>query len=256
MRSLRPLLLVLLAASSTAGAADAPSCCRVLELRQYDMQPGGRDVLVGMFEDVFQDAQDAMGMTIAGTFRDEARPDRFVWLRGFTDVESRGRQLDAFYTGPVWKQHRDRARATMLDASNVLLLRPAGEGTGLALPPGAPEGEPRVIVATVHSFPGPVPADFPAWFHRAAVPLLAQSGAAVVGQFVTETAPNSYPRLAIREGENVFVWFAAHADLAAASRPLEAIAGWDARVAPRLREVTKGAADRIVLRPTRRSRLR
>lgn len=256
MRTALRLALALSLPSFAPGvpAAAEPPCCRVLELRQYDMKPGGPDVLTSMFEEVFQDALEGMGMTIAGTFRDESRPERFVWLRGFTDMESRGKQLDAFYGGPVWKQHRARANATMIDVGNVLLLRPAGEGTGLALPDRAAQGvAARVIVATVHSFPGPVPADFPAWFGREAVP---QAGAPVLGQFVTETAPNSYPRLPIREGENVFVWLAAYPDVASAQAPLDGIAGWRERVLPKLRQVTRGEAERIVLRPTRRSRLR
>ena len=142
------------------------ACCPVLELRQYTLKPGQRDVLIGLFEDQFVESQEEMGMRVAGTFRDASRPDRFVWLRGFADMESRRAGLTAFYTGPVWKANRQAANATMIDSENVLLLRPAGDGPGFDLPAGragragaVPPA--RVIVATLHYFPGPVAEDFP-----------------------------------------------------------------------------------------------
>jgi hypothetical protein len=55
----------------------------IVELRQYTLQPGQRDVLIDLFEREFVESQEALGMSIAGTFRDLARPDRFVWIRGF-----------------------------------------------------------------------------------------------------------------------------------------------------------------------------
>jgi hypothetical protein len=236
-------------------------CCPVLELRQYTLKPGGRDVLIDLFEDKFVESQEELGMRIAGTFRDATRPDRFVWLRGFDDMESRRVALESFYTGPVWKTNRTAANETMIDSDDVLLLRPAGEGTGLDLPSDrAPRGQKadpgRVIVATLHHFAGPVPGDFGAWFHEQAAPLLAKAGTPVIGQFVTEPAVNTFPRLPVREGENVFAWFAAYPDAAGASAPLQDVPGWRDRVEPRLRSVAKGGPERIVLEPTPRSLLR
>jgi len=237
------------------------TCCPVLELRQYTLKPGERDTLIGIFEQHFVESQETLGMRIAGTFRDVSRPDRFVWLRGFEDMESRRVGLEAFYTGPVWKEHRTAANATMIDSANVLLLRPAGEASGFALPErraGQADAAPpaRVIVATLHSFAAPVEPGFPAWFAAEAVPLLAKAGAPVVGQFVTEPAANTFPALPVREGENVFAWFAAYPDLASASAPLDRVPGWRERVEARLRPLAKGAPERIVLEPTRRSLLR
>jgi hypothetical protein len=236
-------------------------CCPVLELRQYTLKPGGRDVLVALFEDQFVESQEALGMRVVGTFRDASRPDRFVWLRGFEDMESRRAELEAFYTGPVWKGNGKAANATMIDSDNVLLLRPAGEGTGFALPAArAARGEApppaRVIVATLHYFPASVEGGFPAWFREVAVPLLAKAGSPVIGQFVTETAANTFPKLPVREGENVFAWFAAYADAKAARAPLDQVPGWRERVEPRLRSAAKGTPERIVLEPTGRSLLR
>lgn len=249
-----------LAATAVGGPMPA-TCCPVLELRQYTLKPGQRDVMIDLFEERLIEPQEDQGMRVVGTFRDASKPDRLVWLRGFDDMESRRASLEAFYKGPVWKANGKAANATMIDSQNVLLLRPAGEGTGFELPAArAARGDvappAHVVVATIHYFPAPVAADFPAWFRKEAVPLLAQAGTPVIGQFVTEAATNTFPNLPVREGEHVFAWFAAYGDAAAAAAPLEQLPGWRERVEPRLRSVAKGAPERIVLEPTRRSLLR
>jgi hypothetical protein len=57
------------------------------------------------------------------------RSDRFVWLRGFTDMKARREGLEAFYGGPTWKAHAAAANATMIDSDNVFLLRAARSGS-------------------------------------------------------------------------------------------------------------------------------
>lgn len=102
-----------------------PRCCAILELRQYTLKPGQRDVLIELFDREFVETQEATGMRIVGQFRDADDPDRFVWLRGFADMDLRQRALTAFYDGLVWKAHGRQAAATMIDSDDVLLLRPA-----------------------------------------------------------------------------------------------------------------------------------
>jgi hypothetical protein len=94
----------------------------VVELRRYTLHPGQRDVLIELFEREFIEPQEAVGMSILATFRDDDHPDTFIWLRQFTDMDSRRQALDAFYGGPIWAEHRDAANATMIDSDDVLLL--------------------------------------------------------------------------------------------------------------------------------------
>src|SRR5438270_13405216 len=101
------------------------NCCPIVELRQYTLHRGKRDVLIDLFDREFVESQEALGMRIIGQFRDLDNPDRFVWLRGFRDMPSRAQALKDFYGGPVWKAHREAANATMIDSDNVLLLQPA-----------------------------------------------------------------------------------------------------------------------------------
>ena len=111
-----------------AGAAASPrqavdtTIHAIVELRQYTLHDGKRDTLIDLFERYFIEPQEALGMKVIGTFRNLDRPNSFVWLRGFTDMDSRLAGLTDFYAGPVWKTHREAANATMIDSDDVLLL--------------------------------------------------------------------------------------------------------------------------------------
>ena len=84
----------------------------VVELRQYTLRPGQRDVLIELFDREFVESQEAAGMAIVGQFRDLDDPDRFVWIRGFASMPARATALASFYGGPIWKQHAAAANAT------------------------------------------------------------------------------------------------------------------------------------------------
>jgi hypothetical protein len=178
----------------------------VVELRQYTLRKGQRDTLIALFEEKFVAPQNDLGARIIGTFRDLDDPDRFVWLRGFRDMAVRKRSLEAFYGGPVWRDHRGAANATMVDSDNVLLLRPAGEGQGLAAS-SEPPGTTHVIGARIHYLDTVDPERFASFFERSVRPRLADMGVRPIARFITEGAANNF-RLPIREHERVYVWFA------------------------------------------------
>src|SRR5881398_4261577 len=98
-----------------AALVSGQTCCPIIELRQYTLHPGKRDVLIDLFDREFVESQEEMGMKIIGQFRDLDNPNRFVWLRGFRDMPSRAQALKNFYGGPVWKAHREAANATMIE---------------------------------------------------------------------------------------------------------------------------------------------
>jgi NIPSNAP protein len=222
------------------------------ELRQYKLVPGKRDVLIELFERELVETQEAVGMDVVGTFRDADDPDRFVWLRGFPDMESRARSLAAFYGGPVWKAHRDVANATMIDSDNVLLLRPAWADSGfrndgVRAPVGAKTLPAGLVVATICSFSAPAPKDFVAACRRTLPVLCAAANVKLVAAFVTEPSANTFPALPVREGENVFVWFALFKD-AGSARALA--------LPPDLERALSRPPEILRLVPTARSRLR
>ena len=182
------------------------SFCPVVELRQYTLFGGRRDTLIELFEREFVIPQERLGLRLFGQFRDLDDPDRFVWLRGFASWEERQQALGAFYTGEAWKAHREAANATMIDSDNVLLLCPARASSGFA----AAERDQRAagIVTASIFYLGRTPADtFAAFFAETLRPRLESLGASVLAEFVTETRPNNFPALPVREADLVFVWF-------------------------------------------------
>ena len=241
-----------------------PTCCPVLELRQYTLRPGMRDVLIELFEREFVESQEALGMTLVGQFRDLDDPNRFVWLRGFADMTTRAQALHDFYGGPVWKAHREAANETMIDSDNVLLLRPARPASGFSLDnaerqtPGATDNPRGLVVATIYHLKDGTENDLVDFFERAVQSEMTKSGASVIAYFVTETHPNSFPALPVRETANVFVWFSVFADEMAYERHAAALANsisWKTILPRSLRLRLKERPEILRLLPTQRSRL-
>ena len=157
----------------------------IVELRQYTLVPGKRDVLVEVFDREFVESQEELGMQILGTFRDLDREDRFVWLRGFADMPSRLAGLTSFYSGPVWKEHGPLANTTMVSVDDVLLLHPVTE---LTVPSKRDvTTAPSELVITVHDRE-----------------LLGQLDPGL-GLLETDTSVNDFPGLPIREDADVAV---------------------------------------------------
>jgi hypothetical protein len=240
------------------------SCCPIVELRQYTLYPGKRDVLIDLFDREFVESQEALGMKIIGQFRDLDNPNRFVWLRGFRDMPSRAQALKDFYGGPVWKAHREAASATMIDSDNVLLLHPATPTSGFSLGnrerprPGSNETRNELIVATIYYFNAPVDAGFIEFFEKTVKPAVTDSGASVLAYFVSEHSENTFPALPVRAGENVFVWFARFNDPAAYERHIAALTQslrWHDEISKDLSRRLKGAPEILKLTPTTRSLL-
>jgi hypothetical protein len=191
----------------------------IVELRRYTLREGRRDELIDLFDREFVETQEDLGMAVLGQFRDLDRPDRFVWLRGFTDMQSRRTGLTAFYSGPVWAKHGPAANATMLDSDDVLLLR---EIVAVPMFDRGTADPQSVLHATIWYWAGPFPDH-------------TQNPEETLAVLRTEYAPNDFPQLPVRE-EHAQVWLT--------RSPLQA----DVPV-----EVVK--TEHLRLRPTRRSTL-
>jgi hypothetical protein len=190
----------------------------IVELRQYTLHPGQREVLIELFERALIEPQEEVGMRVLGQFIDRDDPDRFVWLRGFADMHSRRDGLSAFYGGPVWQAHRDAANATMIDSDNVLLLRAARSGAafrpGDQRPAVGADGNRTGIVSAAILYLRTTGTERAAVdvFESTVAPAIAAAGGSLLGYFVSETSRNDFPRLPVRENEPVLAWFAGPAD--------------------------------------------
>lgn len=228
----------------------------VVELRQYELHPGQRDVLIELFDREFVETQEATGMRILGQFRDLDEPDHFVWMRSFPDMGTRADSLTAFYTGPVWKAHREAANVTMINVDNVLLFRAAGAGSGFTVDPAVRgTATSSLVVATIWYFPAPPDDGLIRFFDQTVVPLMEKAGATPLALLQTEYAENNFPGLPVRTGEHYVATLASFAGpeaYAAHTRRLAELPEWVDQVQPRLPE----SVDRLRLAPTDRSMLR
>jgi quinol monooxygenase YgiN len=244
---------------------DRVQAASLVELRQYVTYPGRRDELISLFEDHFVESQEELGMLILGTFREPEHPSHFTWLRAFSDMESRAKSLNEFYSGPVWGAYGKAANPTMEDSDNVLLLREAYPGSGFA-PPASPR-EPigssarpaGLVVVNIYYLKSEPRAGFIDFFKREISPELNRAKTQVLAALVPESTPNNYPKLKVREGENLFVWVARFEDAADYQRHLAVLEKqprWRDHVAPKLDAELDSPPEVLKLQPTARSLLR
>ena len=234
------------------------SATAVVELRQYTLRAGQRDALIALFEREFVESQEAAGLQVLGTFRDLDDPDRFVWLRGFDALADRAGALSRFYGGPTWQVHREAANATIVDSDNVLLLRPASRGPRLAdaLRPRDDAATNAVFTVTVcplREAPGDAQwRDFAQCVHPWSVGV----GGELLACWTSESAPNDFARLPVREGEPVLAWLTRFADEAAQRRHAALLRECGCLEHPAWRRHLDGDIVELRLAPTPRSALR
>lgn len=235
----------------------------IVELRCYTLHPGRRDDLIAVFDTHFLEGQESCGMKIIGQFRDLDDPDAFVWLRGFDDMQARHAALTAFYDGPVWGAHRNAANATMIDSDDVLLLHPASDSSGFALPaerpgPGSTDQSKAIIQAVTYKLSSPAEAGFLAFYRETLAPILREAGEECIATFAFEHRENTFTRLPVRLGENVVVVFSRFDSLSAQTTFATALASSPAWLAAQEQLASYLIAPPVIARlaPTGRSLLR
>jgi hypothetical protein len=232
---------------------------QVVELRRYDIAPGQRDRFVRYFDAYFPEAFEQLDCMVFGQFEDRAAPTKFVWLRGYRDINARPVADAAFYYGPVWREHRARVNALFPGASdNVLLLRPLTPQTEVTVLPAVdpvdePHGARGVAVAQIFAVKK---GDEDAFAQRAQAAFARYEAAKVhpAGVLVTLDVPNNFPQLPVRTDGPFLVWLGVVED-DAALKDFEAQAS-QVEHSLEATGMLRGAPERLVLDPTPRSRLR
>jgi len=232
---------------------------QVVELRRYDIAPGQRDRFVRYFDAYFPEAFEQLDCMVFGQFEDRAAPTKFVWLRGYHDINARPIADAAFYYGPVWREHRTKVNALFPGASdNVLLLRPLTPQTEIpVLPAVDPVDEPHGArgVGVVQIF-AVKKGNEDAFAQRATAAFARYEGAKVrpAGVLVTLDVSNNFPQLPIRTDGPFLVWLGVVED-DAALKDFEALAS-QVEHSLEATGMLRGTPERLVLDPTPRSRLR
>jgi hypothetical protein len=259
---MRVLLATLLAIFTMATHADTYAVTpTVLELRQYKIFAGKRDEMIAVFDGKLIEGQEEVGMHLLGQFRDLDDPNRFTWMREFPNMDARGKALTDFYTGPVWKAHRGEANPLLEDNDNVLLLKPATAELALSVPAataGTKAGDQPAaagtIVVTIYYLWKDPSEGFTRFFAEKLKPELIAAGVPVLGGYVTETTPNNFPALPVRQHEKVFVWITRTQDAAGYDEMRRKLDG--SAIGRELKEYQERAAQVLRLAPTVRSLLR
>jgi hypothetical protein len=236
----------------------------VIELRNYLLADGAAEAFMRYFEEHFLFSQREAGMTPLGQFAVVGAPNRFVWIRGFADMQARLHALSRFYGGPFWLARRDHANAMMREHHDVHLLRPLGPVSGLisgrALedragePPGViPAHTGLVCVDFYRGEPGARDRLVERFEHQVA-PALVEQGHRILGRFVAEPTANDYPRLPVIQDPSLLVVLSAYRD---AEHQAALRENWGEAGAPEaLWPLLTAPATTLCLRPTARSLIR
>ena len=232
---------------------------QAIEFRRYTIKPGGRDNFTRYFETYFPGAIEQAGAITAGSFHERKNQNGFTWIRGFHTIEARPVANAAFYSGPVWKEHKKTANDLIDDSDNVMLLGPLGAERGIRILPDVDpvteaSGAQGVVVAQIFA----VKADSVEAFAQDAEPAFAAyrvAGAREAGVLVTLGVKNIYPQLPVRTDGPYLVWLGILKDnqmletefTPAAERSLPSLTATG---------LLRGAPETVVLDPTPRSRLR
>jgi hypothetical protein len=149
----------------------------------------------------------------------------------------------------------------MLDSDNVLLLRPerppSGESAAHFQGTAALQRH-GLLVANINYVTNSAIDAFAQFFDQRTKPCLAAAEAHIIASFRTENAPNTFPKLPVREGETAFVWLAAFPDMHHYRQHLEALrAGpdWRERVPENLLHQFARKPEVLLLAPTPHSQL-
>jgi hypothetical protein len=232
---------------------------RVVELRRYRTAPGELARFVRCFDTWFPEAFEQLGAMVFGQFTERGHADCFTWLRGFRDMDARAVVNASFYYGPVWKEHRVEVNAILPDSDNVLLLQPLHATTAVpTLPAMDPFGEPAGTKGVVVAQLFPVRKGEEAAFAAKAEAAFARyrmDGVHAAGILVSLDAPNNFPQLPVRTDGPWLVWLGIVRDEdTVQSRLLPAMAEAERTLAEG--SLLRGAAERVLMDPTPRSRLR
>jgi hypothetical protein len=231
----------------------------VIELRRYTVREEKRDEFALYFESYFPEAFQQLGSLIFGQFLERGNPGGFTWIRGFHDMDARAAVNEAFYSGPLWKEHASTMNDRLLDHTNVLLLRPLGPGRGISVLPAVDpvaeeKGARGIAIAQIFSLIEGRVDDFARQAESTFAGYRAR-GAREAGVLVTLEAENNFPRLPFRTDGPYLVWLGI----------LENSESLDSELAPLFESsaaslsrtgLLRGAPELVVLVPTRRSRLR
>jgi hypothetical protein len=112
-----------------------------------------------------------------------------------------------------------------------------------------------MLVATIYHLGNATGSEFADFFETSLRPIIEQTGATILGSFVTENHPNTFPGLPVREDANVFIWFSLFPSHAEWEQHVASFADSirQKQIAGKLSRLIKDQPEVLLLGPTARS---
>ncbi len=216
----------------------------IVELVSQHFATGERDRMVALFERQVADVQEALGASVLGSFTVAGQPDRFIWMRGFSDMAARRAALGRPNTGAGWPLVPDPYNAKPAPEDEVHLLRavtPEHGVAGLRRLPRTGEvidSQPYTLVISEVRYQ-----EWIGSFHLWSRLFLRKAGADPLASFATLEQFNDLPEVPVSRDRTM------HVALIAGDMPLPPLPS-------ELRDRLRGEPEILTLVPTARSRLR
>jgi hypothetical protein len=190
---------------------------KVLELRNYLLKSNMTDAFSNYFDRHFVKPMAELGGYTLGRFKINGVNDRFVWMRGFADMNTRIRFLNDFYVeSRVWKEFGPGANAMMINSDNVYLLRPLNDDKSSKEPSEAINNN------LLNMNKGIIVVDFYICnstldkvinlFHSSYIPFLKTLSIDEVTLWVSEMSENDFPRLPVFQDKNLLLTITKYGD--------------------------------------------
>ena len=174
---------------------------RVLELRNYLLMPNMTDEFKKYFNTYFVAPMHNLGGFTLGQFKIDRANDRFVWFRGFKDMEARVKFLNDFYVdSKTWKDYGKGANDMMINSDNVYLLRPLATSISVNFM----EVSHKIVVVNFYSCNSTLDKVI-ALFNTEYIPYLESIEVNNTTLWVSEMQENDFPRLPAFQDKNLLV---------------------------------------------------
>lgn len=180
---------------------------KLLEVRNYVTREGHRNDFINAFETKLIDTLNEFKNYVLGQFYVQGADDNFVWLRGFSNLESRKDALAKFYKSEFWSRHSYIPEKHLLNYTNSYLIKPislkskdttsAFDGSWF----GKAKGFAVIDFYVANDRLTPL-IDF---FQSTYDSLLRKAGVRDISYWISETQPNNYPELSIFQDKNLFL---------------------------------------------------
>jgi len=158
-----------------------------------------------------------LGGYTLGQFKINGINDRFIWMRGFADMNTRMRFLNNFYVeSRVWKEFGPGANAMMINSDNVYLLRPLNNNKC------AKEQSEAINGNLLKMNNGIIVVDFYICnstldkvinlFHSSYIPFIKTLNIDNITLWVSEMSENDFPRLPVFQDKNLLLTITKYGD--------------------------------------------